>query len=80
MYFSRKATDADPRGIKNLEILTNGLATFFTVMHNTNLEVLGAVEAWASGKASVSYQALAKHVDSGNLFGVNGDEDNPKRP
>ena len=79
-YFAQKATEEDPRGSKNLEILTNGLATYFAVMHDTDLELIRAVEAWSVGKASVSYQALAKKIDSGNLFGVNGDEDNPKRP
>jgi len=79
-YFARKATDEDPRGTKNLDILTNGLATYFAVMHDTDLELIRAVESWAGGKASVSYQALAKKIDSGNLFGVNGDEDNPKKP
>ena len=28
----------------------------------------------------MSYQQLAKEIDSDNLFGVNGDEDNPRRP
>jgi len=79
-YFAPKATDADPRGIKNLEILTNGLATYFAIDHSTDLELIKAIETWAAGKASVSYQALTKKIDSGNLFGVNGDEDNPTRP
>lgn len=78
MYFGRKKSPADPKGTKNLDILTNGLATYFSVMHDTNLAVVDAVEAWASGKAAVSYQTLARQIDSDNLFGVNGDQDNVK--
>ncbi|MCX7978900.1 MAG: hypothetical protein N2578_07845, partial [Bdellovibrionaceae bacterium] len=80
MYFSRKRTSTDPRGTKNLDIFTNGLATYFHVMHDTNMALIRAVEAWASGKATISYQALAAEIDSDNLFGINGDEDNPTRP
>lgn len=80
MFFGRKATERDPRGTKQLDILTNGLATYFYVTHNTNMELINAIDAWAADKGSVSYQAIAKKIDSGNLFGVNGDEDNPTRP
>lgn len=79
MFFARKATEADPRGTKNLDILTNGLATYFYVMHDTNWAVVKAVEHYLSGKQKISYQLLARQIDSGNLFGVNGDEDNPKK-
>lgn len=79
MFFERKKTAKDPKGTKNLDILTNGLATYFYVMHDTNLSLIKSVELWASGRNLVSYQTLAKQIDSGNLFGVNGDEDNPKK-
>ncbi len=79
MFFNRKSTEGDPRGIQKLDILTNGLATYFYVMHNTNMELIKAISTWASGKGGVSYQAIAKKIDSGNLFGVNGDEDNPTK-
>lgn len=80
LFFSQKANELDPRGTKNLDILTNGLATYFSVMKDSNWELLKALQAWASQKGSVTYQAIAKKIDSGNLFGVNGDEDNPKKP
>ena len=35
-----------------------------------------AVTFAETGKGFVSYQTLAKEIDSDNLFGVNGDEDN----
>jgi hypothetical protein len=80
MFFGRKATASDENGTKNLDILTNGLATYFSVMHDTNLALIKAIEAWAAGKASLNYQTIARQIDSGNLFGINGDEDNPTRP
>lgn len=79
MYFGRKVSPKDREGTKNLDILTNGLATYFSVMHDTDFALIRAVEAWASGQAPVSYQTLARQIDSGNLFGVNGDEDNAKK-
>ncbi len=77
MYFDRKMTEQDPRGTKNLDIFTNGLATYFYVMHDTNLALISAIEDWASGGEIQSYQQLAEQIDSENLFGINGDEDNP---
>jgi len=77
MFFDRKKSSADPQGTKGLDILTNGLATYFSVMHDTNMALVKAVEVWAEGRARASYQAISSEIDSGNLFGVNGDEDNP---
>lgn len=80
MYFERKATTEDPKGTKSLDIFTNGLATYFHTMPDSNaalaMAVEKAVEMSSSGKGFVSYQALAGQIDSDNLFGVNGDEDN----
>ena len=80
MYFERKATTKDPKGTKKLDIFTNGLATYFHTMPDSNAAlataVEKAVEMAATGKGYVSYQTLAAQIDSDNLFGVNGDEDN----
>ena len=78
MFFNRKKTSSDPKGTKNLDIMTNGLATYFHVIGQTNYAVIQSVELWAAGTARASYQAIAKKIDSNNLFGINGDEDNPK--
>ena len=72
-FFDRKG------GTKNLDIITNGLATYFSVMPRTMLDVVGAIEGYFAGKGRLSYQSLAKSMDSENLLGINGDEDNPKR-
>lgn len=80
MYFERKATTKDPKGTKKLDVFTNGLATYFHTMPDSNAAlataVEKAVEMASTGKGFVSYQTLAAQIDSDNLFGVNGDEDN----
>lgn len=83
-YFDRKVTATDKNGTKKLDIFTNGLATYFDAMPASNRAIAQALEKalnYASKKTYVSYQTLAKQIDSDNLFGVNGDEDNeaPKK-
>jgi hypothetical protein len=79
-YFDRKSTKKDPNGTKKLDIFTNGLSTYFHVMPDSNKAIAIAFEKAlgyaTSGNGFVSYQSLAKDIDSDNLFGVNGDEDN----
>ncbi len=77
MYFGRKRSAEDPKGTRNLDILTNGLATYFSVLGESDLVLVKAIDRWADGGLARSYQALAGEIDSDNLFGVNGDEDNP---
>ena len=48
-------------------------------MHETNLNIIRAVDTWAKSGGRTSYQVIAEKTDSGNLFGINGDEDNPKK-
>lgn len=80
-YFGRKATDRDTKGTKNLDIFTNGLATLFGSMPNSTNKTIEAVETALEyafkGEQLVTYQTLAKAIDDDNLFGINGDEDNP---
>lgn len=79
-FFGLKAGAGDPKGTRQLDILTNGLATLFSVMQDTNLALIKAVDRWTSKNGATSYQRLAQEIDSDNLFGVNGDEDNPTSP
>ncbi len=79
-YFMRKKSPDDPKGTYNLDILTNGLSTYFSVMTPTNLAFINAIEMWASDQKIISYQEIARSIDSDNLFGINGDEDNPTEP
>lgn len=79
-YFERKATAKDPKGSKKLDIFTNGLATAFSAMPAASAAIAMALEKSLThaqlGSAFVSYQTIAKQIDSENLFGINGDEDN----
>lgn len=75
-YFERKRTAVDPKGSKNLDILTNGLSTYFNTIANSNFALLNAFDRYAQKGERTTYQQLAQQIDSDNLFGVNGDEDN----
>lgn len=79
-YFARKVSDKDSKGTKMLDIFTNGLSTYFSEMPNSNIALITAVEKSLNyaqnNNKFVSYQTLAKQIDSENLFGINGDEDN----
>lgn len=66
----------DPKGSKNLDILTNGLSTYFNTIANSNFALLNAFDKYAQKGERTTYQQLAQQIDSDNLFGVNGDEDN----
>jgi len=77
LYFYRKKGRSTRNETKNLDILTDGLATGFEDDQATNLALVRAVNAWAEGDDAPNYQELAKEMDQRNLFGVNGDEDNP---
>ena len=76
-YFARKITAADPKGTKKLDIFTNGLSTLFDAMPAASEALAVALEKALNlakdGKTFVSYQTLAKQIDSNNLFGINGD-------
>lgn len=77
-YFSRKATASDPRGSRALDVLANGIGTYFDKLTSSSMALIGAVDDWLASGGRRSYQSLASAIDSDNLFGVSGDEDNPK--
>jgi len=79
-YLRRKRTTDDRGGSKNLDIFANGLATAFRVLQDTDMVLLRAIDDWATKGVWTSYQDMARAIDSDNLFGINGDEDNPIRP
>lgn len=78
-YFERKVSKNDPTGSKKLDIFTNGLATYFSTMPDSNRTISVALDKalnYAEKGTYASYQTLAKEIDSENLFGISGDEDN----
>lgn len=79
-YLDRKITNNDPLGTKKLDIFVNGLATLFSAMPQSVGGLVGAVEKALDLSLNknifVSYQSIAKEIDTNNLFGIVGDEDN----
>lgn len=71
-------------GTKYLDIVTNGLLTDMDFEgeagEQKKITLLKAVDDWASRRRTWSYRDIVDVVDSGNLLGVNGDEDNPTVP
>ncbi len=82
MFFAMKQIPGsrDRKGSRFLDVLTTGLETAFQGSVATNLALIKAVHTWALAGEQTSYQTLAEEMENGNLFGVNGDEDNPTRP
>jgi len=70
MYFAKKG------GTKNLDILTNGLATLFNAINPSSLALISAMDSYAAHGTRTSYQQIVSRADSENLLGINGDEDN----
>lgn len=79
-FFSRKKTEADPKGRKNLEVLTTGLATRFSDIDGGNIALLRVLDQWIEKRGAPSYQEIVRRLEHNNLVGVNGDEDNPTVP
>ena len=81
MFFAKKIIPGshDKKGSKYLDVMTTGLETAFDGSVETDMAVIQAVNNWAETGNRVSYQELAKKMESKNLFGINGDEDNPTK-
>lgn len=77
-FFKLKESEQDPLGTQNLDILVNGLSTYFYSIANANRELLKSFTNYAENGSTQSYQDLLKKMDSGNMISVNGDEDNSK--
>lgn len=75
-YFMRKVSPSDPQGTKQLDIITSGLESYFETLHNSSAVLISTLDSFATFGIQTSYQDIAKKVEAGNLFGVNGDEDN----
>lgn len=75
-YFNLKKTSQDPKGTKNLDIITNGLATYFNALTPSNQVVINALYNYAMTGKKTSYQEIISSADSNNLLAINGDEDN----
>ena len=80
-YFKLKRSGSDPKGTKNLDIITTGIGAAFEVGAKVDVAFLTSV---AAGQKP-SWQTIIDRVhaaegDNTALSHVNGDEDNPRNP
>lgn len=76
-FFATKSSREDPTGKRNLDIISNGLRSYFHVLHEGNIELIRAVDAWAETGERRSYQEIINRLERGYFISVAGDEDNP---
>lgn len=75
-YFNLKKTNTDPKGTKNLDIITNGLSTFFSAIAPSSFTLMQAIELYSTQGKKTTYQDIMNKANSDNLIGISGDEDN----
>jgi len=62
---------------KNLNVITAGLETPFDGGVRTDVGMIEAVHNWAARGTMVGFRTLMQRLESDNMSGVNGDEENP---
>lgn len=79
-FFNLKATPQDPLGTKGLDIIANGLPSYF-ILNSINAKV--ALQAFLNGRGRTTYQEIIDRIESyGRSYGISvlavvlGDEDN----
>ena len=80
-YFKLKSSDSDPKGTKNLDIITTGIGAKFAVGAKADVAFLTSI---AFGQRP-SWQTIIDRINAAEgelsaLTHVNGDEDNPQTP
>ncbi|MEW5950730.1 MAG: hypothetical protein GX447_04770 [Elusimicrobia bacterium] len=80
-FFNLKKSQSDPKGTKNLDIVTTGIGAAFEVGSAVDTAFINSV---AKGERN-SWQQIIRNMrkaegDLSALTHVNGDEDNPKTP
>lgn len=80
-FFSLKKAQGDPKGTKNLDIVTTGIGAAFEVGAKVDASLLtsltmGQRPSWQT----VMDRVRAAEGDNSALSHVNGDEDNPRNP
>lgn len=84
LYLQRKRAGGSSlleyKGTKNLDILANGLSTYFNNEQHQNIRLMDAILLFSKSSQKTSYQRLAQRMEFDNLFVVIGDEDNPRTP
>jgi hypothetical protein len=73
-YFAAKASDGDPDGTKNMDIITNGVTGSFGSMTDFTIKTLSPILNWSARGTRTSWQQIMNSYSKRFLTGVNGDE------
>ncbi len=73
-FFVEKSTAHDPRGVKNLEVLTTGVAGNFKDMDHLTTNLFDVILDYAHHGKRTSYQTLIRNFNVPYMAAVNGDE------
>ena len=80
-FFKLKRSDSDPRGTKNLDIVTTGIGAKFAVGAKVDVAFLTSVTMGAKPSwQTILDRVRAAEGESSALSHINGDEDNPRTP
>jgi hypothetical protein len=73
-YFAAKASNVDPDGTKNTDIITNGVTGSFHDMTDFTIKTVTPVLNWSARGSKMSWQQIMSSYSKKHLTGVNGDE------
>jgi hypothetical protein len=73
-YFAAKASDSDPEGTRNADIITNGVTGSFGSMADFTIKTMAPVLNWSARGTKMTWQQIINSYSERFLTGVNGDE------
>ena len=73
-YFAAKASNADPDGTKNADIITNGVTGSFYAMSDFTIKTVAPILNWSARGSRMTWQQIMGSYSKKYLTGVNGDE------
>jgi hypothetical protein len=73
-YFAAKASNTDPDGTKNTDIITNGIAGSFYSMADFNSKTVAPIFNWSARGTKMTWQQIINSYSKNFLTGVNGDK------
>jgi hypothetical protein len=73
-YFAAKASNADPDGARNVDIITNGITGSFDAMTDFTIKTLAPILTWSRRGSRTTWQQIMNSYAKRYLTGVNGDE------
>jgi len=72
-YFAAKASNVDPDGTKNTDIITNGITGSFHDMADFNIKTVTPILNWSARGSKMTWQQIISSYSKKYLTGVNGD-------